>query len=174
MIDNGLTSLPQYIGRVASLLSRFPASLTQLALRFAVAVPFFKSGLTKWDGFAQLSDSAVYLFAEEFRLHLFGFELSYPAPQLMAFLSGTGEIILPVLLVLGLATRFSAVGILIMTAIIQLTIPDGWANFHLPWGAMALAVMTYGPGRVSLDHLIVRTFAPRQITNGSTRKNAHV
>lgn len=161
MIGNGRTSLPQYVELIVSLFSRFPASLTQLTLRFAIAVPFFKSGLTKWDGFAHLSDSAVYLFAEEFRIHLFGFELSYPAPQVMAFLSGGGEIILPILLVLGLATRFSAVGILIMTAIIQLTIPDGWANFHLPWAAMALAVMTYGPGRVSLDHLIVRTFAPK-------------
>ena len=48
-------------------------------------------------------------------------------------------IVLPVLLVAGLATRFSALGILAMTAVIQLTIPDGWANFHLPWAAMAAA-----------------------------------
>jgi putative oxidoreductase len=74
----------------------------------------------------------------------------------MAWLSGVAEIVLPVLLVLGLATRFAGLGLLAMTAIIQLTIPDGWANFHLPWAAMALAVMAYGPGRISLDHLIVR------------------
>ena len=40
-----------------------------------------------------------------------------------------------------------------MTGVIQLTYPDGWANFHLYWAAMALAIMTFGPGAVSLDRL---------------------
>jgi putative oxidoreductase len=134
-----------------ALLARFPESLVQLTLRLALAVPFFRSGLTKWDGFLQLSDSAVFLFREEFRLHVLGAEIAYPAPQLMAWLSGAAEIALPVLLVLGLGTRLAALGLLVMTSVIQLTVPDGWANFHLAWAAMALAVMTHGPGRLSLD-----------------------
>ena len=140
------------------LLARFPVSLTQLALRVALAAPFWRSGLTKWDGCLHLSDSAVYLFSEEFRLHLFGAELAMPAPHLMAFLSACGEIAFPVLLVMGLGTRFATLGLLLMTAIIQLTIPDGWANFHLPWAAMALAILTHGPGRLSLDELVARRF----------------
>ncbi len=40
-----------------------------------------------------------------------------------------------------------------MTAIIQLTVPDGWANFHLPWASMALAIMTFGPGKMALDYV---------------------
>ena len=154
MISNVCQRLRCGVAELTDLLSRFPVSVTQLALRFAVAVPFFKSGLTKWDGPLQLSDSAVYLFTEEFKLHVFGLELAYPFPHVMAFLAGSAEIVLPVLLVLGLATRFAGLGILAMTAIIQLTIPDGWANFHLPWAAMALAIVTYGPGRIALDHLI--------------------
>lgn len=142
------------VSELTGVLSRFPMSITQLALRIAVAVPFFRSGLTKWDGPLQLSDSAVFLFTEEFKLHVFGLELAYPFPHVMAFLAGSAEIVLPVLLVLGLATRFAGLGILAMTVIIQLTIPDGWANFHLPWAAMALAIVTYGPGRIALDHLI--------------------
>lgn len=138
----------------SNLLPNFSLSLTQLALRIALSTPFFKSGLTKWDGFLQLSDSAVYLFTEEFRLHVFGNEYVYPFPQTMALLTGASEIILPILLVLGLGARFAALGILVLTAIIQLTIPDGWANFHLAWAAMAFAIMTYGPGRLSLDHFI--------------------
>jgi hypothetical protein len=55
------------------------APLAQLALRVALAVPFFRSGLTKWDSFGKLSDSAVYLFREEFKLHIFGSEIAYPA-----------------------------------------------------------------------------------------------
>jgi putative oxidoreductase len=143
------------------LLERFApriAPLAQLALRFALAIPFFRSGLTKWDGFGHLSDSALYLFREEFRLHVFGSEVHYPAPVLMAHASGIAEILLPVLLVLGLGTRLAALGLLVMTAIIQITIPDGWANFHLPWGAMALALLAFGAGPLSLD----RALASRQ------------
>jgi len=133
------------------------APLAQLALRVALAVPFFRSGLTKWDGFGHLSDSALYLFREEFRLHLLGSEVPYPAPVLMAHASGIAEILLPVLLVLGLGTRVAAAGLLVMTAIIQITTPDGWANFHLPWAAMAMALLAYGAGPLSLD----RAFASR-------------
>lgn len=131
-----------------------PADAASLGLRLALAVPFFFSGLTKWDGFGRLSAGAVYLFTEEFRLHVFGAEIAYPAPHLVAALSGTAEIVLPILLVLGLATRWAALGLLAMTAVIQLTVPDGWANFHLPWAAMAAAILVHGPGRVSLDRLL--------------------
>ncbi len=130
-----------------------PADVAALGLRLGLAVPFFFSGLTKWDGFGRLSAGAIQLFAEEFRLHLFGAEIAYPVPKLVAALSGTGEIVLPILLVVGLATRWAALGLLAMTAVIQLTVPDGWANFHLPWAAMAAAIVVHGPGRASLDRL---------------------
>jgi putative oxidoreductase len=144
------------LARIEALPAAIPQSLPLLALRFALAVPFFKSGLTKWDGFFQLSGGAVYLFTEEFRLHIFGSEIPYPFPLTMATLSGTFEIVLPILLVLGLATRVAALGILCMTAIIQLTVPEGWANFHLPWAAMALTLLTFGGGKIALDRLIFR------------------
>jgi putative oxidoreductase len=38
--------------------------------------------------------------------------------------------------------------------VIQLTVPEGWANFHLPWAAMALTLAVYGGGRLALDRLI--------------------
>ncbi len=75
----------------------------------------------------------------------------------MATLAGIGEIVLPILLVLGIGTRFAALGILAMTAIIQLTVPEGWANFHLPWAAMALTLVVFGAGALSLDRLLSRT-----------------
>jgi putative oxidoreductase len=83
-----------------------------------------------------------------------GSEIPYPAPELVATLSAVAEVGLPVLLVLGLGARYAALGLLGMTAIIQLTVPDGWANFHLPWAAMALAIMTFGPGKIALDYLL--------------------
>ena len=142
--------------KVESWIAWTPQSLSLLALRVALAVPFYRSGLTKWDGFLSLSPSARILFQEEFKLHIFGAQIPYPAPVLMATLAGIGEIVLPILLVLGLFTRFAALGILVMTIIIQLTVPSGWANFHLPWAAMALALMSFGSGKLALDTLLGR------------------
>ncbi|MEY9123899.1 DoxX family protein [Bradyrhizobium yuanmingense] len=130
-------------------------SLVQLVLRLALAVPFWRSGLLKWSGFLELNDTAVTLFSDEFMLHLPGGPYHFPAPTVMAFLSGSGEIMFPILLVLGLGTRFAALGLLFMTVIVELTVPDGWP-IHLTWAAMALALMAYGPGHISLDHLVCR------------------
>jgi putative oxidoreductase len=67
---------------------------------------------------------------------------------------GSAEIVLPILLAFGFLIRWAALGLLVMTGVIQLTYPDGWANFHLYWAALALAIMTFGPGLISLDRLI--------------------
>ena len=130
-------------------------SLTQLVLRFGLAVPFWRSGVNKWDNFLQLNDTAVLLFSSEFQLHLPGGPYAFPAPGVFAFAAGSAEILLPILLVLGLATRLAALGLLVMTLVVQLTVPDGWP-IHVTWAAMALGIMAWGPGRISLDHLIGR------------------
>lgn len=128
-------------------------ALTQLVLRFGLAVPFWRSGVNKWDGFLQINDVAVLLFSSEFQLHLPGGPYPFPAPAAMAFAAGAAEILLPIILVLGLATRFAALGLLVMTLVVQLTVPNGWP-LHMTWAAMALGIMAWGPGRISLDHLI--------------------
>ena len=128
-------------------------SVVQLVLRLALAVPFWRSGILKWDGFLQLNDTAVELFTSEFMIHLPGGPYPYPAPAIMAFLSGCAEIGFPILLVLGFATRFAATGLLFMTCIVELTVPDGWP-IHITWAAMALGIMAWGPGRLSLDYAI--------------------
>ncbi len=126
-------------------------SVVQLLLRIALAVPFWRSGILKWNGFLKLSDTAVTLFSDEFMLHLPGGPYHYPLPTVMAFLSGSGEIVFSVLLLVGLGTRFAALGLLFMTGIVEVTVPDGWP-VHITWAAMALAIMAYGPGPISLDH----------------------
>src|SRR6516162_1333697 len=131
-------------------------SLVQLVIRVALAVPFWRSGILKWNGFLKLSDTAVTLFTDEFMLHLPGGPYHFPAPAVMAFLSGCGEIMFPILLVLGLGTRFAALGLLFMTLIVELTVPDGWP-IHITWAAMALGIMAWGPGRISIGH-VVRSF----------------
>ena len=150
----GVPSIGHIAERANHLVQTIAApSIVQLVLRVALAVPFWRSGILKWNGFLKLSDTAVTLFSDEFMLHLPGGPYHYPLPTVMAFLSGSCEILLPILLILGLGTRFAALGLLFMTLIVELTVPDGWP-VHITWAAMALAIMAYGPGRISLDHLL--------------------
>jgi putative oxidoreductase len=150
----GLRPIGMLVDRASRLVQAIALpSLVQLVMRLALSVPFWKSGILKWDGFLKLSDTAVTLFSDEFMLHLPGGPHHFPAPAVMAFLSGCGEITFPVLLVLGLGTRFAALGLLFMTLIVELTVPDGWP-IHLTWAAMALGIMAGGPGRISMDYLL--------------------
>ena len=148
--------LPGLVARAAALVQTIATpSLTQFALRLGLAVPFWRSGVNKWDGVLQLNDVAVLLFTSEFKLHLPGGPYDYPAPAVVAFLSGTAEVVLPVLLVLGLGTRFAAAALLAMTALIEVTVPEGWP-VHVTWAAMALGIMAWGPGRLSIDGWLAR------------------
>jgi putative oxidoreductase len=143
------------IARLTSLVfGLVPAWLPLLVLRLTLARPFFASGLTRWDGWFTLSLGTKVLFAQDYKLHIFGVEIPFPAPELTATMASTAEIVLPILLAFGLLTRWAALGLLCMTGIIQLTYPEAWANFHLYWAAMALAILTFGPGAISLDRLL--------------------
>jgi putative oxidoreductase len=128
----------------------WPPSLTMLVLRVTLAMPFWRAGATDWDGWFALSFGVKARFAD-LTLHVLGAEYPLPHPDLMALGASVAEVILPVLLVLGLATRYAALGLLVMTAVIQLTLPDGWREYHLPWAAMAMAILTFGAGKISLD-----------------------
>ena len=153
-VENRLRPLALLADRASVLVQTLAQPwLVQLVIRVALAVPFWKSGMLKWDGFLQLNDTAVTLFTDEFKLHLPGGPYPFPAPTVMAFLSGSAEIIFPILLVLGFGTRFAATGLLFMTLIVELTVPDGWP-IHITWAAMALGIMAWGPGALSADYLI--------------------
>jgi putative oxidoreductase len=128
--------------------------IAPLLLRIALALPFMRSGLTRWDGFLSLSEGQLFLFEEQFKLHILGNQYPLPFPDATAYVVGVLEILLPTLLFLGLATRVAAAGLLAMTCVIQLVAPDGWANFHLYWAAISTTLITLGPGLLSLDGLI--------------------
>ena len=131
-----------------------PYWLVALLARFYVARAFWLSGRTKVEGWNifDTTVSAEYLFKNEFKLHFFWGIYDFPLPSLMAQLSAIGEHVFPALLMLGLFSRFSAVGLLLMTLIIQLVLPDGLMNFHLPWAVALLIVLAKGPGLISIDH----------------------
>ena len=161
-----IATLENAVREIAAWLARLAQVVAPPVLRFALAVPFFKSGLTKWVGVLSLSPAAEYLFEDEFKLHIFGQAYNFPVPTVFAYVDGIAEIVLPVLLVVGLATRLSALGLLIMTGVIQLVVPEGWANFHLPWAGLALAIIALGPGTLSVDHWLERL--PRPWHQGGT------
>ena len=151
-------SFPANVAHAIGCARRFIArlaqpSFVQLVMRIALAVPFWRSGILKWHGFLQLNDTAIDLFTDEFKLHLPGGPYPFPAPAIFAFLSACGEVGFPVLLVLGFGTRFAAAGLLLMTCIIELTVPDGWP-IHITWAAMALGIAAWGPGVISVDYLL--------------------
>ena len=154
------------IGMGLAAIGRLGSVIAPPVARVALALPFLRSGFTRWDGFLSISPGTDYLFEEQFKLHLFGGLYAFPMPDDVAFLVGSAEIVLPALLLVGLATRFAALGLLVMTGVIQLVFPDGWANFHLYWAALAFCVMALGPGQLSLDHGIgrVRSFRAMQGT----------
>jgi putative oxidoreductase len=148
-------------------LARIPHSLIGLIARFSIAAVFWKSGQTKVEGLAidivdgtfrlgwpRLSSSAVDLFRDEYKVPLL-------SPEAAAIMATLAEHALPVLILLGLATRLSALGLLVMTAVIQVFVyPDAYPA-HGVWAAVLLFLIARGPGVLSIDHLIARRFGPR-------------
>jgi putative oxidoreductase len=129
--------------QINSKFSRLPWDAAALALRVFPAAVFFSSGRTKVDGW-KIADSTWFLFKHEYALPLI-------PPDLAAIGATVAEHVLPVLLVLGLCTRLSALGLLAMTAVIQVFVyPEAWQTHGL-WAACFLALICAGPGRVSLD-----------------------
>ena len=135
---------------VLDLLGRFPMALLELMFRLGVASVFFKSGLVK----IQSWDSTVALFAEEYKVPLL-------SPSTAAYLGTTAELVCPVLIALGLGARLGAAALLGMTLVIQTFVyPENWAE-HLIWASLLAYVLTRGPGPISIDHFIARSWLHR-------------
>ena len=122
-------------------------SLLALGARFGIAAIFFLSGRTKVEGWLTLTDSAYALFRDEYKVPLV-------PPEIAAHMAAYAEHIFPILLVLGLFTRLSALALLGMTAVIQLFVyPDAWPT-HLSWATLLLFLVARGGGTVSLDRAL--------------------
>ena len=159
------------VDRIISMFERIPISFIAFLARFSIAAIFWKSGQTKIEGLAidlvsgeftlgipHLSDSAINLFRTEYKLPLI-------SPELAAYLSAFGEHFFPVLILIGFATRFSAVALLCMTLVIEIFVyPDAYPT-HGVWAAVLLYLIAKGPGKVSIDYLIQRCYQ-----NGPKRK----
>lgn len=122
--------------------------LFDLTVRLFLAYEFWKSGILRFNDWKNGSfDNQIFLF-----------ELEHPVPGLdpttAAYLTMGAEIILPIMLVFGLFGRFAAAGLLAMTAVIEFTY--GHFDVHILWAFLAGMIFIKGPGRLSLDHLILK------------------
>ena len=121
-------------------------SFIDLVIRLWVANVFWKSGLTKITSW----DSTLYLFEYEYAVPLI--------PAGLAAVLGTGmELTMPVLLAIGLGSRFSALALFIFSIIAVISYPTlhevGFKD-HVYWGLLLAVTFFHGPGAFSLDHLI--------------------
>ena len=155
------------LGRITRWLSASADGLILLLGRFSIAAVFWKSGQTKIEGLAidvvsgefqlgwpRLAESALFLFENEYRLPLL-------PPALAALLAALAEHVFPVLLLLGLATRLSALALLGMTLTIQLFVyPDAYPT-HGVWATVLLVLIARGAGPYSLDHFLAGRLGAR-------------
>ncbi len=161
------TSGPAIAGIVSAaigLFERIPNTLVAFIARFSIAALFWSSGQTKVQGLAinlvngeftlgwpRLSDSVVLLFQDEYKL-------PFIPPELGAMMAATAEHLFPLLILIGLGTRFSALALLGMTLVIQLFVYPGAYATHGTWAAVLLYLMVRGPGVLSVDHWLAHRY----------------
>lgn len=147
---SGVMSLyARFVGLVSGKLFE---GLALLFTRFALAGVFWRSGRTKVEdgSLLDITDTTYFLFENEYS--------KVPLPtDLSVHMATYSEHLFPILLVLGLATRLSALALLGMTLVIQFFVyPDAWWSVHLLWVAMAGILISRGAGAISLDSLFCR------------------
>ena len=131
---------------------RIPEDLITLIARISIGTVFLRSGLLKIE---RWSDGTTFmLFREEYQLPVI-------PPEIAAYMATAAELTLPFLLFAGLFTRFAALGMLLMTLIIEIFVYPNAFDTHGVWAVSLLVLMKFGAGRLSLDHLLAGRFAAR-------------
>jgi putative oxidoreductase len=141
-----------YNRAVAMLSAPWIDAVMLLFVRISLAGIFWRSGRTKVDegSWLSVSDTAIFLFEEEYK--------GVPLPaEFAAYMATYAEHLFPVLLVMGLFTRLSALALLGMTMVIQIFVyPEAWWSVHMIWVALALVLIVRGGGSLSLDALLTK------------------
>lgn len=148
---NAIAPLLRHSQPATRWLERWLQPVALLAMRVYLARVFFLAGLTKIEDW----DTTLFLFSEEYRVPLL-------SPAVAAVLGTAGELLLPPLLLLGLAGRFAALGLFVLNIMAVISywhaLEGSAVEFHLQWGLMLLLLLAAGPGKLALDSLIKRRF----------------
>lgn len=147
-----LTALYQRSLALDDKLAQWGGAALGLFLRLYVGWQFFKAGMVKLGDWS----ATLALFREEYHVPLL-------PPELAAYLGAAGELVLPLLLFAGLLSRPAALALLLVNGMAVLSYPQLFSfdcpaaiNDHFYWGIMLLALLVYGPGRISLDQALAR------------------
>jgi len=120
--------------------------VANLIIRLYVARIFWISGKLKLSNW----DTTVYLF-----------EFEHPVPfvpaNIAAFFGTGAELLFPIMLFFGFGARVAALGLIVMTAVMELTYQHQEAHYF--WMFMMMIVFCYGPGKIAFDHIIAQKFA---------------
>ncbi|MDE3037946.1 MAG: DoxX family protein [Pseudomonadota bacterium] len=140
-----MTGCAQSLAIKAISILDFLSPLIDLTLRLWMADVFWKSGVIKFNNW----QSTIYLFTYEFPVPLLPVHVA-------AMLGTTFELLCPILLTLGLATRLATLPLLAMTALIEFTFDNNIQHYY--WAMLLGVILLHGPGKLSLDYLIKRRF----------------
>jgi putative oxidoreductase len=145
-----MAALDFFAGTLRSALQglRFLTPFLDLGIRLFVAYVFFNSGLLK----LKTWESTLFLFQEEFQVPLL-------PPEVAAYLGTATELFFPVLLAIGLGTRFSVLVLFVFNIIAAISYPglsEAGLKDHQYWGLLLLVTLLHGPGKLSLDHFLGR------------------
>lgn len=141
--------MTQMYHKIIAKLNSLPAPDLNMLARIWIAIVFYNSSRTKVDGgFFTPSDTTYYLFESEYAVPLL-------SPEFAAHLTIYMETLLPILLIVGLFTRFSAFMLLGMTAVIQFFVyPGSWPD-HLTWAVVLVLLVLRGAGAYSIDRVTI-------------------
>jgi len=148
-----LSTIDQYAKKISQLV---PESLIALTARAAIFFVFWKSVQTKITGLTIGGQNFAFWGVTDTTVTIFEYEYDLPLlpPEIAAYLASFGEFFLSIGILLGLFTRLSALGLFIMTAVIQIFVyPEAW-GVHIIWAAALLYLVKHGGGKVSLDNVL--------------------
>jgi putative oxidoreductase len=168
---NTITDLYQSLCKQFTL---FFSDISLLFVRLLAAKVFLASGLSKWNGFFDFNEEKYDLFLYEFfcpepiregalllcdanTMDYTEGSFTVSLIETLAVVAGVVEVLLPVLLILGLFSRIGALGLVGMTLFIQLAVFPEWDHWWNPavwWFVALMVIVSRGPGKLSLDHLL--------------------
>lgn len=173
-MENKLKAWVEWYTNLSTRLTNVLEPVALLALRLVGAKVFLSSGLTKWNGFLQFNPEKYDLFLYEFfcpdpirpgalllcdpeTLDYVEGSFTVSFIEGLAVVTGVMEVLLPLLLIVGLFTRFSALGLLVMTLFIQLAVFPTWGHWWNPavwWAVVMFLLLARGPGWLSVDRYL--------------------
>lgn len=151
--------LCKIISPIENLLKMIPEWFVNLAMRLVIFKVFWFSVQTKITGLTIGGQHFAFWNVTDSTFLLFDFEYGIPLipSELAAYLGTFGEFFLAIMLLLGLMTRFAALGLFVMTMVIQFFVyPDAWWTVHVYWVLPLLYLMKNGGGLLSLDRIICK------------------